>query len=104
MRRSGPQRGFDTKAQGKLSVTLGCRIWVLRRIYRASREDIALTIESLLDDQIFELEQRPAVAEALRRFREGRADLADYLIGVKTPQRTAHANNQRVSQMIVTRV
>ncbi len=58
-------------------------VWVLLRRYHASREDLALTVESLLDDDVFEIEQRQVVEVALQRFREGRADLADYLIGVK---------------------
>ncbi|MCP3994494.1 MAG: type II toxin-antitoxin system VapC family toxin [bacterium] len=67
-----------------ISIPVLCEtIWVLRRLYKASRDDIALTIESLLGDEAIELEQRDAVAEALRRFCEGRADFADYLIGVK---------------------
>jgi predicted nucleic-acid-binding protein len=68
-----------------ISIPVLCEtIWVLCRLYHASRDDIALTIESFLDDEVFEIEQRDGVAEALRRFREGRADFADYLIGVKS--------------------
>ncbi len=67
-----------------ISIPVLCEtVWVLRRRYRASREDLTLTIESLLDDEVFEIEQRNAVTEALHRFGKGRADLADYLIGVK---------------------
>ncbi len=68
-----------------ISIPVLCEtIWVLRRLYRASRDDIALTIESFLGDEVFEIEQRDAVAGALRHFRGGRADFADYLIGVKS--------------------
>ncbi len=77
-------RCMDSDERCLISIPVLCEtIWVLRRLYRASRDDIALTIESLLGDEVIVLEERDAVAEALRRFREGRADFADYLIGVK---------------------
>ena len=59
-------------------------IWVLKRIYRASRDELALIIETLLQDAIFVVEDAESIEEALSRFREGRADFADYLIGVNS--------------------
>ncbi len=77
-------RCVDDDERCLISIPVLCEtVWVLRRRYRASREELVLTIESLLDDEVFEIEQRHAVAEALQRFRKGRADLADYLIGIK---------------------
>lgn len=67
-----------------INLTVLCElIWVLKSYYRASRQDQALLLESLLEDEIFEIEQRDAVAHALEQFRTGRADFADYLIGVR---------------------
>lgn len=59
-------------------------LWVLSRLYDASRYDMALVVETLLTDEVFVVEDAECVAEALRRFRGGRADFADYVIGVNS--------------------
>ena len=59
-------------------------LWVVSRLYGASRYDMALVVETLLDDDLFVVEDAESVTEALRRFRTGEADFADYLIGVNS--------------------
>ncbi len=56
--------------------------WVLKRVYKASREDLGVAAETLLTDHTFKVEEPDSVRQALDRFRDGKADLADYLIGV----------------------
>ena len=54
--------------------------WVLRRLYRYSREDIANALERFLSAGSFAFEGREAVRFALQAYRDG-ADFADALIG-----------------------
>lgn len=57
-------------------------VWVLRgKPYEFSREEISNTIELMLQCSVFELENRSLVYQALQRFKQGKADLSDYLIG-----------------------
>jgi predicted nucleic-acid-binding protein len=57
-------------------------VWVLRgRPYQFSKEEISNTIELMLQCSMFELENRSVVYQALQRFKQGRADFSDYLIG-----------------------
>lgn len=56
--------------------------WVLRsKPYAYGREEIADTIELLLEVDILDMEARDTVRAAVRDFRAGNADFADYLIG-----------------------
>lgn len=57
-------------------------VWVMRRAYRLTREDIVEALEHILSGSQFEFEDRGAVLRAVQRLRAGRADFADYLIGV----------------------
>lgn len=57
--------------------------WVLRgRSYDYGKREIADALEHLLDTSVFEIEQRDLVRKALSRYRDGRADFADYLLGL----------------------
>lgn len=57
-------------------------VWVLRgKPYQFSREEISNTIELILQCSVFELKNRSLVYQALERFKQGKADLSDYLIG-----------------------
>ncbi|MBI2071584.1 MAG: type II toxin-antitoxin system VapC family toxin [Gemmatimonadetes bacterium] len=58
-------------------------VWVLASGYDYSRHEIADAIEKLLLTQQFEFEERENVWRALKRFRDRKADFADYLIGEK---------------------
>ncbi|MEA5583055.1 type II toxin-antitoxin system VapC family toxin [Nodularia harveyana UHCC-0300] len=57
-------------------------VWVLRgNPYQFSREEISNAIDLMLQCSVFELENRSVVYQALQRFKQGRADFSDYLIG-----------------------
>ena len=56
-------------------------VWVLESAYEYPKDAIADVLEKLLLTQQFEFEERDQVWRSLRRYREGKADLADYLIG-----------------------
>ena len=58
--------------------------WVLKRLYKVPREDRAGAIEDLLLDDRFLIEEPAVVGAAVVRFRNGKADPADYLIGLKS--------------------
>jgi predicted nucleic-acid-binding protein len=61
--------------------------WVLQgRHYRYDRPSIAAVIERLLDTGVFAVQDRALVRGALDDYREGRAGLADYLIGRQNRQ------------------
>lgn len=57
-------------------------VWVLESAYEYPKDAIADALEKLLLTQQFEFEERDHVWRSLRRYREGKADFADYLIGV----------------------
>lgn len=56
--------------------------WVLESAYDVPRESLAATLYALLDDSRFAFEERARVAEAVRRYDRGKADLSDYLLGI----------------------
>ncbi len=58
-------------------------VWVLESGYGYSRPVIAATLEKILLTQQIEVEDPDQVWRALARFREGRGDYADYLIGAR---------------------
>jgi predicted nucleic-acid-binding protein len=61
--------------------------WTLRgKPYRIDRGGIATALEKLLAASLFEIQDRDLVRQALGRYREGRADFADYLIGCEAWQ------------------
>lgn len=56
--------------------------WVLQgRHYGYDRPSIAAVLERLLDTGVFAIQDRDIVRQALGDYRDGRAHLADYLIG-----------------------
>ena len=62
-------------------------IWVLRgKPYQFSREEISNTLELMLQCSLFEFENRSVVYQALQRFKQGKADFSDYLIGAIAQQ------------------
>lgn len=56
-------------------------VWVLSGTYRVRRGEVADTLERLLETDGLEVEHKDRVRAALERYRAGRADFADYLIG-----------------------
>lgn len=56
-------------------------VWVLAGAYEEPKVEIAGTLERLLRAEQIEVERRDEVRRALDRYRSGRGDYADYLIG-----------------------
>lgn len=57
-------------------------IWVLRRgNYGFNKDEIINTLEAMLHSSAFQFESRSTIYQALQRYKEGRADFSDYLIG-----------------------
>lgn len=57
--------------------------WVLRSRYGLSKEQMIVTLSSLLDAADVQFEDEPAIEEALFIWKDATADFADCLIGVK---------------------
>jgi predicted nucleic-acid-binding protein len=55
--------------------------WVLRSTYGKSKSVILDAVETLLNADVFHLEEPDAVRRALQLARTGKADFPDYLIG-----------------------
>ncbi|MBI2376944.1 MAG: type II toxin-antitoxin system VapC family toxin [Deltaproteobacteria bacterium] len=55
-------------------------VWVLEDAYGASRGDLAITVEMLLQTESLVLQEAESVWRALAAFRRGTADFADQLI------------------------
>ena len=56
-------------------------VWVLKNGLRQPRTEIVKLIDGLIEDDLFQIEREPLVLRALARYRNGKADFADYLIG-----------------------
>ena len=67
-----------------INTIVACELcWTLRgKQYRYDRPTIAAVLEKMLDARVFEFENRSLVARATQEYRLGRADFADYLIGL----------------------
>lgn len=57
-------------------------VWVLQSVYDQSRQDVVRVLETILTSSELKVESADRVWQALRKYRTGRADLADYLIGI----------------------
>jgi predicted nucleic-acid-binding protein len=57
-------------------------VWVLRRVYKLSREEIADALDKLLESEHVVAERADETREALELYRAGPGDFADYLIGL----------------------
>lgn len=68
---------------GWIGVVVICELtWVLQSVYGISRDGVSTVMETLLTSNELRVESAETVWQALRRFRRGTADMADYLIGV----------------------
>lgn len=57
-------------------------VWVLKgKNYGLSKDDIVHALEAMLHSADFEFESRSTIAQAIQRYKQGKADFADYLIG-----------------------
>ncbi|MGA9377626.1 MAG: type II toxin-antitoxin system VapC family toxin [Phormidium sp.] len=62
-------------------------VWVLRGgNYGFNKDEIINTIEAMLHSSAFQFESRSTIYQALQRYKEGRADFSDYLIGAIASQ------------------
>jgi predicted nucleic-acid-binding protein len=81
------KRSFkETQARGErlfISTVVLCEaLWTLRgKPYKFNRVSLALMVETLLRNALFEIQDRDLVQKALQDYRNGRADFADYLLG-----------------------
>lgn len=73
------------------SIVLCELAWVLGRGYGYPRAQVAEVVRTILSAEELEVEAPEVAWRALRLFEEGKADLADYLIGVVNRQRGAAA-------------
>ncbi len=56
-------------------------VWVLMGAYSVSRDEVAEVLDELLRSKEIRISRPQLVAQALRAFRQGKADFADCLIG-----------------------
>ncbi len=63
------------------SIVLCELVWVLESAYEYKRTDIADVLEKILMIKQFEIDSKDVVRQAVRDYRNGRGDIADYLIG-----------------------
>ncbi|MEL7039453.1 MAG: type II toxin-antitoxin system VapC family toxin [Cyanobacteria bacterium J06592_8] len=62
-------------------------VWVLRGTnYRFQKDEIINVLEAMLHSAAFEFENRSVVDQALQRYKQGKADFSDYLIGATSRQ------------------
>lgn len=62
-------------------------VWVLRGAnYGFRKGEIISVLESMLHSSAFEFEDRTTVDQAVQRYKQGKADFSDYLIGAVSRQ------------------
>ena len=62
-------------------------VWVLRGAnYRFQKDEIVSVLEAMLHSAAFEFENRSTLDQALQRYKQGKADFSDYLIGTVSRQ------------------
>ncbi|WP_372726695.1 PIN domain-containing protein [Nostoc sp. TCL26-01] len=54
--------------------------------YGFRKDEIINVLEAMLHSAAFEFENRSTVDQALRRYKQGKADFSDYLIGAVSQQ------------------
>ena len=55
-------------------------VWVLESVYGVTRVELAAALDTLLSNQSFVLQDPGIIRAALKEFRSGGADFADYVI------------------------
>jgi predicted nucleic-acid-binding protein len=62
-------------------------VWVLRGAsYSFCKDEIINVLEAMLHSADFEFENRSTIDQALQRYKQGKADFSDYLIGAISRQ------------------
>ncbi|MGA7460876.1 MAG: type II toxin-antitoxin system VapC family toxin [Candidatus Korobacteraceae bacterium] len=81
------ERHLSARTPGFVSVVaLAETMWVLQRVYRLRKDQVALIIEQMLGADALIVEHEAAVATALTALWEDRGDFADALIGAINAQ------------------
>jgi predicted nucleic-acid-binding protein len=76
------QRCRDKGDRCYLTAPVLCELeWVLRAAYDVPRAGVAKALAGILADDVYEVEEREAVAEALERYGRLKGGFSDYLIG-----------------------
>jgi predicted nucleic-acid-binding protein len=66
-----------------LSHIVLCEVcWVLKAVYGLEKAQIAVALQSLLDDGGFLIQERPLVEEALALYKRHAGQFSDHLLGV----------------------
>ena len=65
--------------------------WVLSAVYGVPRTEILSTFHAVATNDRFRVQDQPRLVEALQSYQSGRADLADYLIGLVSSAAGAEA-------------
>ena len=62
-------------------------VWVLKSAnYSFRKDEISNVLEDMLHSAAFEFENRSTIDQALQRYKQGKADFSDYLIGAASRQ------------------
>ena len=62
-------------------------VWVLKSAnYSFRKDEISNVLEDMLHSAAFEFENRSTIDQALQRYKQGKADFSDYLIGATSRQ------------------
>lgn len=76
------EKRLSRKVSGYISIVVIVEtVWVLDRAYRFSRQQIAATLERVLQAEVFVVQYEQAVFTAMVQLRDGRGSFADALIG-----------------------
>jgi predicted nucleic-acid-binding protein len=71
----------------RVDVVVLCElVWVLVAAYGFDRLAVADTLERLLDTSLLQFDDKDSIRQAAQDFRQGKADFADYVIGVRNPR------------------
>ena len=68
------------------SIVLCECVWVMRRAYKLTQEEIVIALEQILSGSQFKFEDKAALHECIQQMKVGAADFADYLIGIINQQ------------------
>ena len=70
-------------APGQIALVTLCElVWVLSGGYGYARQDVARLLQGILTASDLDVEQAPLAWDAWRLYQAGKADFADYLIGL----------------------
>jgi len=72
------------------TVTLVELVWMLNSGYGYAKSDVLNLLEAILETAVFHVQEVDCVRAAIERYRKGRADFSDYLIGELNSQDGAH--------------